>query len=111
VPGTLAAIRAANAANRVKIATFNGTPAILKMIKDGDTVEMDVGEDIRWIAYAVMDQDMRLLAGLPPVKDPKIGIRVFDDSNIDEAGSPPRDATGYGNSYVDGYQKLWELGQ
>jgi ribose transport system substrate-binding protein len=111
VPGTLAAIRAANAANRVKIATFNGTPAILKMIKEGDIVEMDVGEDIRWIAYAVMDQDMRLLAGLPPVKDPKIGIRVFDDSNIDEAGSPPRDATGYGNSYVDGYQKLWELGQ
>jgi ribose transport system substrate-binding protein len=111
VPGTLAAIRAANAANRVKIATFNGTPAILKMIKEGDIVEMDVGEDIRWIAYAVMDQDMRMLAGLPPVKDPKIGIRVFDDSNIDEAGNPPRDATGYGSSYVQGYEQLWQLGQ
>jgi ribose transport system substrate-binding protein len=111
VPGTVAAIRAANAANRVKVATFNGTPAILKMIKDGDIVEMDVGEDIRWIAYAVMDQDMRLLAELSPVKDPKLGIRVFDDSNIDEAGDPPRDATGYGKTYIEGYQKLWQLSQ
>jgi ribose transport system substrate-binding protein len=109
VPGTLAAIRAANASDRVKVATFNGTPAILKMIKDGDIVEMDVGEDIRWIAYAIMDQDLRLLGGLEPVKDPRIGIRVFDDTNIDEAGNPPKDATGYGSSYVQGYQELWQL--
>lgn len=109
VPGTVAAIRAANAGNRVKVATFNGTPSVLKMIADDDIVEMDVGEDIRWIAHAIMDTDLRLLAGLEPVKDPKVGIRVFDDSNIAEAGSPPKDATGYGNSYIDGYAKLWGL--
>lgn len=111
VPGTVAAIRSANAADRVKVATFNGTPSILKMIQDGDIVEMDVGEDILWIAYAVMDQNMRLLAGLPPVKDPKIGIRVFDDSNIDEAGTPPQDSMGYGDSYIEGYEELWQLNQ
>jgi ribose transport system substrate-binding protein len=111
VPGVVAAIRGANATNRVKVATFNGTPAILKMIKDGDIVEMDVGEDINWIAHAVMDQDMRLLAGLEPVKDPRIGIRVFDDSNIAAVGDPPEDAKGYGSSYVDGYARLWQLKQ
>jgi ribose transport system substrate-binding protein len=110
VPGVVAAITAANAGNRVKVATFNGTPSILKMIADGDIVEMDVGEDIRWIAYAIMDTDLRLLAGLDPVKDPKVGIRVFDDSNIADAGSPPKDATGYGDSYIDGYAKMWQLG-
>ena len=109
VPGVVAAIRASNATNRVKVATFNGTPAIFQMIQDGDIVEMDVGEDIRWIAHAVMDQNMRVAAGLEPVGDPKIGIRVFDDSNVAETGSPPQDAKGYGNSYVDGYAKLWQM--
>jgi len=110
VPGVVAAIRAANAAKRVKVATFNGTPAIFKMIQDDDIVEMDVGEDINWIAHAVMDQNMRVAAGLDPVGDPRIGIRVFDDSNVADTGSPPQDAMGYGNSYVDGYAKLWQMG-
>lgn len=111
VPGVVAAIRSANATDRVKVATFNGTPSILKMIQDGDIVEMDVGEDILWVAYAVLDQDMRLLAGRPPVEDPKIGIRVFDDSNIDEAGTPPQDSMGYGDSYIAGYEELWQLNE
>ena len=109
VPSVVAAIRAAHADDRVKVATFNGTPSIFKMIKDGDIVQMDVGEDINWIAHAVLDQDMRLAAGLKPVSDPKVGIRVIDDSNVGQTGNPPKDAKGYGSSYVAGYAKLWKL--
>lgn len=109
VPSVVAAIRAARADKRVKVATFNGTPSIFKLIRDGDIVQMDVGEDINWIAHAVLDQDMRLAAGLKPVSDPKVGIRVIDDSNVSQTGNPPKDATGYGKSYLAGYTKLWKL--
>src|SRR5581483_1885877 len=98
VPSVVAAIRAAHADDRVKVATFNGTPSIFKMIKDGDIVQMDVGEDINWIAHAVLDQDMRLAAGLKPVSDPKVGIRVIDDSNVGQTGNPPKDAKGDGSA-------------
>jgi ribose transport system substrate-binding protein len=107
-PFVVAGIRQAGAKGRVKVVTFNGTPSVLKMVKAGD-VEMDVGESLDWISYGVMDQVMRLAAGMDPVKDPKLPIRIFDESNVDETGTPPTDSKGYGDSYRDGYMKLWGL--
>jgi ribose transport system substrate-binding protein len=107
-PFVVAGIRQANARGRVKVVTFNGTPSVLKMVKSGD-VEMDVGESLDWISYGVMDQVMRLAAGMDPVKDPKLPIRIFDKGNVDETGDPPTDSQGYGDSYRDGYLKLWGL--
>jgi ribose transport system substrate-binding protein len=107
-PFVVAGIRQANAKGRVKVVTFNGTPSVLKMVKSGD-VEMDVGESLDWISYGVMDQVMRLAAGMEPVKDPKLPIRIFDEENVDETGDPPTDSQGYGDSYRDGYLKLWGL--
>jgi ribose transport system substrate-binding protein len=107
-PFVVAGIRQASAKGRVKVVTFNGTPSVLKMVKSGD-VEMDVGESLDWVSYGVMDQVMRLEAGLPPVKDSKLPIRVFDKDNVDETGTPPTESQGYGNAYRDGYLKLWGL--
>jgi ribose transport system substrate-binding protein len=94
----------------VKIATFNGTPFVLGLVQQGQ-VEMDIGENLDWIGHAIMDAEMRVLCGLGEVKDPKIPFYIFDKSNADSAGKPPKLSTGYGNAYTEGYRKLWQLDQ
>jgi len=107
VPFAAAAIRAAGRTGRVKVSTFNGTPEILKMVKQGDIVTMNVGENLEWIGYAIADQSMRIMGGLKPVKNARVPVRVFDKTNIGQAG--PKFTSGWGNSYVSGYQKLWGM--
>jgi ribose transport system substrate-binding protein len=92
----------------VKIATFNGTPFAIGFVQEGK-VEVDIGENLDWIGHAVVDSEMRMLCGLPTVKDPKIPLLIFDKSNADSAGKPPQVNTGYGDAYVEGYAKLWKL--
>jgi ribose transport system substrate-binding protein len=106
-PFAAAGIRASGRADAVKISTFNGTPEILKEVKNGDIIAMDVGENLDWIAHAVMDQSMRIMGGLDPVENARVPVRVFDDSNIDEAGADFTE--GFGDEYVSGYQQLWGL--
>jgi ribose transport system substrate-binding protein len=95
--------------DEVKIATFNGTPFVLQMLQDADVVEMDVGENLAWVGWASMDQAFRAIAGEHPVRSEGTPLRVFDDSNVNAAGRPPRFDAGYGRAYLDGYRKLWGL--
>lgn len=104
------AITAAGKTGKVHIATYDGTPFVLKMMQDGDTVRMDVGEDLDWVSKAVMDQDMRIAAGLAPVKNTNTPLYIFTKKNVDTAGKPPKNSTGYGTDYITGYNKLWGLG-
>lgn len=105
----LPGIQAAGASSRVKVTTFNGTPFALRYIQTGTPVESDIGENTGEVGYATMDQAMRLLAGVSPVKSGNmhIPLRVFDKTNVDDAGTPPKLGQGYGNQYVQGYTKLW----
>ncbi len=107
-PQTEAAIKALGR-DDLKIATFNGTPDILKLIKPGSIIEMDVGENLDWIAYGAIDQHLRLLTGGEATTSPNIPIRVFDETNVAEAGTPPENGKGFGDTYADEYQKLWGL--
>lgn len=104
------AITAAGRTGKVSIATYDGTPFVLKMMQDGNTVKMDVGEDLDWISHAVMDQDMRVAAGLPPSSNENTPMLIFTKSNVNTAGVPPQNSVGYGSSYIAGYNKLWGLG-
>ncbi len=103
----LAPLTSAAATDRVKIATFNASPSVVKMIQDDDVVTFDVGEDASGLARAIFDQDARVLLGMPPSKDSYAALRIFDDTNGDEAGSPPSFTQGYGNAAEEGYKKLW----
>jgi ribose transport system substrate-binding protein len=94
--------------NSVKVATFNGTPFVLRMVQQGQ-VEMDLGENLDWVAHAVIDQEMRVLCNMEPLKDPKVPFYVFDASNAADAGNPPALSTGYGDAYKTGYAKLWGM--
>src|SRR4051812_43401032 len=85
-PFASAAIRASGKLGKVKISTFNGTPEMLKEVKKG-IIAMDVGENLEWIGYAIVDQSMRIMGGLKPVKSEGVPVRVFDESNISQTGS------------------------
>jgi ribose transport system substrate-binding protein len=102
------ALAAKGKIGKLAIATFNGTDFALKFIQQGK-LGMDAGENLDWLGYADMDQAMRLLSGLPAVKSENTPLRVFDSSNVKDAGTPPRANAGYGNAYVSGYRKLWGL--
>jgi ribose transport system substrate-binding protein len=103
IPGILAAGRS----GQVKIATYNGTPFVLNDIRTKNTVAMDVGESQAWIGHANMDQVLRMITGHKPLPDVQTPIRVFNQSNIAEAGNPPDPNHAFGNSYPAGYRAVW----
>lgn len=108
VPG----IQAKGAASKVSVASYNGTPFVLKYIEDpasdGGIVKMDAGENPALIGWQAMDQVLRLMAGKPPASNDTTQIRVFDASNVSLTGTPPQLGVGYGpNSYITGFEKLW----
>lgn len=92
----------------VKIYTFNGTPAILKMIKDG-SVAVDVAENPDWVAYVNIDVAFRAMLKAGPVKGETGPLRLIDASNVAETGNPPESGKGFGNDYPQAYLKLWGL--
>ena len=102
------AIRITGRRDTVKIATFNGTPFVIDALRNGD-VEMDIGESIGWIARSILDGYMRYFAGLPSDKELYVPLYIFDKSNVASAGVPAGYDQGYGDQYVAGYEKLWEL--
>lgn len=102
------AIAIAGRQDSVKVATFNGTPFVLDMIREG-TVEMDIGENLDWIAHAMLDAEMRLLCGKETIRDSKVPLRVFSADNIGEVGNPADATLGYGDAYKTGYRDLWSV--
>jgi ribose transport system substrate-binding protein len=104
-----AGVTASGAGQDVKIVSFNGTPSVLQMIQKGPPVVMNVGENPEWLAYANMDQALRILSGEEPVATENTPARVFTADNVDDAGTPPELGKGYGDAYVAGYEQLWGL--
>ncbi|MGC8513285.1 MAG: sugar ABC transporter substrate-binding protein [Acidimicrobiales bacterium] len=99
-------IVAAGKSGQVHVASFNGTPAILDMIRTGDVVTMDVGENTADVAAAGLDQLMRVMSNMSP-GDEQINVRVLDKSNVSDAGVPAQNGQGYGNAFLQGYAQTW----
>lgn len=109
IPGTLAAIEASGKASQIKVVSYNGSSFALQDVATGtSSVAADVGEPDSWIGYANMDQAFRIMAGMPPA-DETTPIRIFDSSNIAQAGGGPAYSSGYGSAYITGFLKLWGL--
>jgi ribose transport system substrate-binding protein len=104
----VAALRQTRNTERMPIATFNGSPSVLDMVRDG-TVAMDIGEPAQWVGRAVLDADMRVVAGLPAPKELQVPLRIFDSSNVAEAGTPATIDKGYGDAAEAGFAKVWRL--
>lgn len=97
-------------ANRedVRIASYNGTPFTLDLLRDGDLMEMNVGESLSWVGWASVDGIMRLLCGQGEVTQLNTPLYIFDDGNVKDAGVPAGYG-GYGDSHLAGFKKLWGL--
>ncbi|MBA2528841.1 MAG: sugar ABC transporter substrate-binding protein, partial [Euzebyales bacterium] len=108
VSGAVPAVQTTGKAGQVKVVSYNGSPFALKFIQDGDIMAMDVGEDTVGIGYTNMDQAFRMLTGMDTVET-RTPIRIFDDSNVEEAGKPPEPGVGYGNELAEGFTELWGL--
>lgn len=102
------ALRITNKQDLVKIATYNGSPGMLDLLRQGG-IEMDIGESLGWWGMAAVDANMRILCGLPKVIDPHTPLLIFDKDNIETAGIPANYDKGYGDVHVDGFLKLWGL--
>lgn len=97
------------AGSSAKIASYNGTPFVLDMMREGDIVEMNVGESLGWVGMAGTDADMRLLCGMEPVTVLNTPAYIFTDANVASAGNPATFNDGYGDVHVEGFRKLWML--
>ncbi len=111
VPLVVSALRTVGAQDEVKVAAYNGTAGSLKLIDEDGPVVMDIGESIPMMGYTTMDQLLRLALKEPPVDQPTF-MRLFDASNVAEAGTPPTPTGGYGDEqeFVDGFKQLWGQG-
>ena len=105
VAGAVPAVETLGLTN-VKIGSYNGSPFALDFIAQGDTVAFNVGEDTPGIGYAAMDQAFRILLGQPTLLT-RTPIRIWDDTNVADAGSPAQPGVGYGDANVAGYKALW----
>lgn len=108
VAGAVPAVETVGRADSVKVASYNGSPYVLEFIQDGNIAAMEIGEDTVGIGYANMDQAFRILLGEPTVPQ-RTPIRIFDEENVDETGTPPTVGTGYGNALAEGFSELWGL--
>ncbi|MEL6104156.1 MAG: substrate-binding domain-containing protein [Pseudomonadota bacterium] len=97
------------AGSSAKIVSYNGTPFVLDMMREGDVVEMNVGESLGWVGMAGADANMRLLCGLEPVGTLNTPAYIFTDSNVETAGNPANFNDGYGDVHIEGFQQLWQL--
>jgi ribose transport system substrate-binding protein len=108
VAGAVPAVQTIGKADSIKVLSYNGSPYVLQFIQDKNIAAMDVGEDTVGIGYANMDQAFRILLGLPTVPE-RTPIRIFDSTNVNDAGVPPTTGTGYGGALSEGFLALWGL--
>jgi ribose transport system substrate-binding protein len=108
VAGAVPAVQTLGRKGKVKVVSYNGSPYVLKYIQDNNIAAMDVGEDTVGIGYASMDQAFRILTGMDTV-DERTPIRIWDSTNVDEAGTPPVTGKGYGDALPKGFAQLWGL--
>ncbi len=108
VSPTIAGLNAAGASD-IGIVSFNGTPDVLAQVASGEVSAL-IGESEPWIGLAMLDQDMRLSAGMDPIEDSykDAPLRMFTSENIDEVGTPPDATKGYGE-YLPHFLELWQV--
>jgi ribose transport system substrate-binding protein len=99
------ALRQTGKLGKIKIATYAGTPFVLEYIAKG-WAHMDVAENLDWVGYAMLDDEMRLIGGLKPVFPEYIALRVVTKQNV---GDGKNTVKLYGTDVEKGWRKLWGL--
>jgi ribose transport system substrate-binding protein len=108
----LPGIEQVGASDRIRVGTYNATPALMKTLQAGNTpLLLDIGAPNDWFSYAIADATLRVLTDTPAVDDYHIGIRAFTTANV--AGldvSKENDAQWYGVDAAAEFPKIWQAG-
>jgi len=101
-------LAAASAQKRINLLSENADLAQMQEMAQGTAVKVDVGNPVEWDGWAAVDEGLRALKGLDPVKDEQVPVRLFDTDNIKSIDLTANPAAWYGaSSYQADYKKLW----
>jgi ribose transport system substrate-binding protein len=106
------AIKAANASNRVKLASFNASEAQMKEMQTGakPTWIADGGYDLKWWGWAAMDDVYRVLLHKAALPSEAVPLRFFTQASIKSYNVAGSQDPWYGDpKYVSGFEKLWSI--
>lgn len=102
-------IKQVGAEESVDVVSFNSDPPFMRLLQDGDTVDALVGSPVEWMGWAVADQTLRILAGMDPVPDENVPLRLFDEKNIGEIDLSQTESEWFGTDFRSAYRELWGL--
>jgi ribose transport system substrate-binding protein len=106
----LPAVHAASAQDRVKLVSFNTTPAVMQSMANNDVVVADCGTDPVRFGWTWADQCLRILTGNAPVPDIKLPIRLFTTQTVSSIDLSQPIQTWFGNvDFRSAYLNLWGL--
>ena len=101
----------AGVADKIRVAGFNGTPAVMANVQKGTAVKMDVGNPNRWFSAGAADAILSVLSGKKAIEDPGVPFRIFTTDNltgIDTSKEDPKNW--YGIDPLTEYRTLWGIG-
>lgn len=93
----------------VKVVTFNGSLGNMQNLAAGKVVAAEVGSPQAWEGWALADQFLRVVSGQPALSDTKVGLRLFDSTNIASIDLAKPEADWYGVDFQTVYKKMWGL--
>ena len=101
----------AGVADKIRVAGFNGTPAVMANVQKGSAVKMDVGNPNMWFSAGAADAIFSVLSGKKPIEDAGVPFRIFTQENLAGVDTSKEDPTNwYGIDPLGGYRKAWGLG-
>jgi ribose transport system substrate-binding protein len=106
------AIKAANAIDRVNLASFNASEAQMKQMQKGTkpTWIADGGYDLTWWGWAAMDDVYRVMLNKPALPSESVPLRFFTRASVQSYNFSGSQDPWYGNpQYVSGFKKLWGI--
>lgn len=92
----------------VQLASFNGTPSVMKQLSPTGGVGADIGSADEWMSWAMADQSLRLMAGEAPIEDYNVPLRLFTRDNVSEIDVNGDPATWFGPvDFKSKFKALW----
>jgi ribose transport system substrate-binding protein len=107
----LPGIRSAQAEGRVQMSTWNGIPAAMELVQDGEQAGV-FGVPLRWWGWATFDMLARYVAGQDVAPDAEnLPVRLFTTEMLVDMEDVTDEQALYENDHVfDTYRELWGLG-
>jgi len=96
--------------NDVRVAGFNGTPAVMANVQSGTAVSLDVGNPNVWFSAGAVDAVFSVLQGEDVIEDHSVPFRAFTIDNLDGIDTSVEDPQDwYGIDPLAEYRAIWGI--